>query len=382
MTPPPSTPSDSIPSVHQRVSHHTRREFLQTSLAALSGFALSSCGWTLADVRAAPREQKASDVLHIYTWANYTDDDLLAEFTAQTGFRVVRGIFGANEEMLAKIQAGGGGQYSIIYPSDYMVAQMIELKLLRPLDPSRLAGLDNLLPKFLDSPNDPGNKYSIPVSWGTTGLVYNADKIKDEPKDWRYLWENKDTLSRKISLLDDVREVMGATLRMLGYSYNSKNPKELEAAFKKLVELKPAISTITTDAWKDPLIAGDLYIAMAYSVDALSAAKENPNLRYVIPQSGTSLWNDRMVIPRTAPNIDAAYAWLNYMLEPSVAAQLSERLLFATPNQAAYEVLPISLQEDKNLFPSDALLAKSENIEPLGTFSEVYENYWTRLAVS
>jgi spermidine/putrescine transport system substrate-binding protein len=263
-----------------------------------------------------------------------------------------------------------------------MVAKMVELKLLRPLDKSRLNGLENLLPQFLTSPSDPGNQYSIPMSWGTTGLVYNTDKLQDPPQDWDYLWKNKSTLFRKISLVDDTREVMGATLRMLGYSYNSKNPKEIEAAFKKLVELKPAISAFTTDAWKDQLISGDLYISMAYSADALNAAKENPKLRYVIPKSGTSLWNDRMVIPKTAPNIDAAYAWMNYMMEPSVAANLSERLLFATPNRAAYEVLPTDLQNDEELFPSESLLSKSESIAPLGNIDDVYINYWTRLAVS
>lgn len=380
MTPLPPTLLDYGSSHSDR--NLTRRQFLKTSVAALSGLALAGCGWTLADVRSAPREQKTSDELYLFTWESYTDDDLLNEFTAQSGFRVIRDIFGSNEEMLAKIQAGGGGQYSIIYPSDYMVARMVELKLLRPLDKSRLSGLDNLLPKFTDSPNDPGNLYSVPMSWGTTGLVYNADKLKEPPEDWDYLWKNKDLLFRKISLLEDLREVMGATLRMLGYSYNSKNPKEIEAAFKKLVELKPAVATLTTDAWKDQLISGDLYIAMAYSADALNAAKENPNIRYVIPKSGTSLWNDRMVIPKAAPNVDAAYAWLNYMLEPSVAAQLSERLLFATPNQAAYEILPESLRNNTGLFPPENLLSKSENIAPLGSFDETYENYWTKLAVS
>ena len=375
---PVSTDSSSSPPAMEL----SRRHFIKTSAAALSGLALSGCGWTLANVRSGPQEQTGSDTLYIYTWESYTDDNLINEFTADTGFKVVRDIYGSNEEMLAKIQAGGGGQYSVIYPSDYMVQQMAELKLLRLLDRSQISGLDNLLSQFQTDPDSTVNQHSVPMSWGTTGLVYNADKLSTPPQDWDYLWANKTQLSRRISLLDDVREVMGATLRMLGYSYNSTNPKEIEAAFKKLVELKPSISSLTTDAWKDQLIAGDLYISMAYSTDALNAAQENPSLRYIIPESGTSLWADRMVIPTTAPNVEAAYAWISYMMTPSVAAQLSERLLFATPNRAAYELLPSELQSNTGLFPPDNLLAKCESIAPVGKSSETYENYWTRLQVS
>lgn len=299
---------------------------------------------------------------------------------AQTGIKVIADTFDSNEVMLAAFQAGKGSAYSVIYPSDYTVAQMISQKLLMELDHSRILGLENILPKFRNSVHDPGNRYHVPLSWGTTGLIYNSEVLNPGPTDWDYLWQNQQKLFRRMTLLSDTREVMGATLRSLGHSYNATDPQQIKQAYDKLAVLKPAIATFTTDAWRDQMLAGDLVLAMGYSVDGVLVTRENPKLKYVIPASGTSLWSDTMVIPKTAPNPDAAYAWINYMLQPSVSAQITERLLFATPNQAAYDQLPTPLRNDQTLFPPESLLTKSETIAPVDqAVSELYEKYWTRL---
>jgi len=363
----------------------TRRRFLKTAAAAVSGLALSSCGWTLAQVRPKPPSNKktgANKKLYIYTWSSYTDEDLLKSFTKETGIEVIVAVYDSNETMLAKIQIGGGADYSIIYPSDYMVRQMRDKGLLLELDQDRLIGLDNLLPQFQNPVYDPGNSYSVPLSWGTTGLIYNSKTLKQAPEDWDYLWEQQQVLSRRITLLDDVREVMGATLRMLGYSYNSQDPAQLEQAYKKLVSLKPTIASFSTDTWKEQILAGDLLVSMGYSADAVEVAKENPSLQYVIPRSGTSLWTDTMIIPASAPNRDAAYDWINFMLQPAVAAQVCERLNFATPNQVAIKQLPPKVSENLSLFPKESVLEKCERIIPLGKFNQVYDRYWTQLTSS
>ncbi len=344
------------------------------------GMTASGCGWTLGN----PGQVSLGNTneLYIYTWSNYVDDKLLQTFTAQTGIRVKADTFDSNETMLATIQAGKGAIYSIIYPSDYSVDKMIELKLLSDLDPTRLNGVENILPKFQNSAYDPSNRHSIPISWGTTGLIYNTEKLPVAPQDWNYLWQYQQRLARRLTLLNDVREVMGATLRSLGYSYNSTNAQEIKQAYDRLVTLKPAIASFTTDAWKDRILAGDLWVAMAYSSDAVQLINQNPTkpLAYVIPSSGTSLWSDTMVIPKNAPNPNGAYAWINFMLQPSVSSQVTQRLYFATPNQAAYDQLPAPLRDNKSLFPSDALLTKSERISPLEQkISEAYDRYWTKL---
>ncbi|UBF24141.1 extracellular solute-binding protein [Kovacikia minuta CCNUW1] len=361
----------------------SRRRFLQASAAALSGLSLSGCGWTLAEVHPVQKKPVTGDQLHIYTWSNYVDDALLEGFTAQTGIKVIADIFDSNETMLATFQAGKGRIYSVIYPSDYSVTKMVQMKLLQSLDHSRLMGLENILPKFQKSVHDSGNLYSIPVSWGTTGFIYNSEKLSPSPQDWSYLWNNQSQLSRRFTLLNDVREVMGGVLKSLGHSYNSTDPQEIRQAYEKLTLLKPAIATFTTDAWRDQLVAGDLLLSMGYSVDAMLVAQQDAKFKYVIPESGTSLWSDTMVIPKTAPNPDAAYAWINYMLQPAVAAQVTQRLLFATPNKAAYDQLPAPLRDNPTLFPPESLLEKSEGIAPVNqTITELYDKFWTQLTSS
>ncbi|MEB3338186.1 MAG: extracellular solute-binding protein [Leptolyngbyaceae bacterium] len=359
-----------------------RRQFLQTSAATLTGMALSSCGWTLANVRSQPPAKSDPGKLHIYTWSNYADESLLQGFTAQTGIQVTADVFDSNETMLAKMLAGGGGAYSVLSPSDYMVTKMVQQKLLVSLDSAQLVGLDSLFPRFQSPSYDRENAHSIPISWGTTGLIYNADKLKEAPQDWQYLWDHKDKLSKRLTLFNDVREVMGATLRMLGYSYNSQNPAELKQAYEKLAELKPAIASFTSDAWRNQIVTGDLWIAMSYSPDAVEMTKESSQLQYVIPQSGTSVWTDTMVIPKSAPNPEGAYAWLNYILQPSVGIEISKRLNFATPNQAVFDQLPAPLRNNLTLFPPEALLAKCESIAPVDDVVEIYERYWTQLTSS
>jgi spermidine/putrescine transport system substrate-binding protein len=260
-----------------------------------------------------------------------------------------------------------------------MVQKMAEKGLLIEIDHSRLIGLDNLFPQFHSPSYDPNNRYSIPFNWGTTGLLYNSEKLTNAPEDWEYLWQNQDQLNKRFTLLNDVREVMGATLRMLGYSYNSQNESEVKQAYQKLQILKPAIAAFDTDAWQNKILAGDLAVAMCYSADAVKICQENPKLKFVIPRSGSSLWTDTIVIPKSNPNIAGAYAWINLILQPEVAAKISERLYISTPSRAGFEQLPKAIQENTNLFPPQSLLAKCERLTPLGKFEEIYERYWTQL---
>lgn len=365
--------------------HLKRRQFLQLAgLTTLSSKLLSGCGWTLAEVRsqAAPASMSNSKELFIYTWSNYTDQDLLNRFNKETGFKAVANVFPSNEVMLARLQAGGGSGYSIIYPSDYMVEKMIGMGMLSQLDFSRIKGLEHLMPRFLNPEYDPGNLHSVPISWGTTGLIYNSQKLQTAPVDWTYLWENQQQLTRRMTLLEDVREVMGAVLKMLGYSYNSRNPQEINKAYQKLMELKPSIASFTTDTWRDQVLSGDLLIAMCYSSDANEVIEEKKYLNYVVPKSGSSLWMDTLAIPKTAPNPQAAYAWINFMLQPDVAAQICERLSFATPNQLAFNNLPAELKKNPRLFPPESDLERCESVAPVGDLAEVYEKYWTKLTSS
>ncbi|MBF2000579.1 MAG: spermidine/putrescine ABC transporter substrate-binding protein [Synechococcales cyanobacterium C42_A2020_086] len=366
-----------------------RRRFLQTSAAAVSGIVLSNCARNLSNNTAPSAETSPtadgttatdSKTLHVFSWANYTDDELLKNFKDQTGISVVVDTFDSNETMLAKMQAGGGRAYSIIFPSDYMVEQMIELNMLMPLDRSRLKGIDGLMPKWQNPVYDANNAHSVPAVWGTTGLIFDPQRVQEKVRGWDYVWNNVDSLSRRLTMINDVREVFGATLQYLGYSLNSTKPAEIEEAYNKLLEIKPAIAAFMTNGWEDQLASGDLQISMAYSQDAIVLMEESPNLQYIVPESGSSLWTDTMVIPKSAPNPDAAYEWINFMLEPENSAKLVERLKFATPNEAAFNRLSPEVKNNENLFPPQAILDKCEGIAPVPQdIADLYDRFWTQL---
>ena len=355
-----------------------RREFF-TGLAALSGLITTSCGWKLGNVRTSSPITGALDELHLYTWTQYTDSKLLKTFKIQTGIKVIRDVYDANEVMLAKLQASGGGNYSLIYPSDYMVEKMVQKKLLKKINSKRIIGLDNLFTRFKNPKYDPKNNYSIPMSWGTTGFIYNSEILKKPPKDWDYLWQNQEQLSKGITLLNDAREVIGGVLKMLGYSYNSQNKEHIKEAYEKLQILKPHLAAFSTDSWRNQIISGDLVLAMCYSSDAFQITRKNPKFKYVTPQSGSSLWTDTIAIPRSTSNSYGAYEWINFMLKPEVAARMSKRLGIATPNRAAFELLPKKIQNNPTLFPPENVLKKCERLSPVGEIEEVYERYWTQL---
>jgi spermidine/putrescine transport system substrate-binding protein len=364
----------------------TRRRFLTLSAASLSGVFLANCARQIGQ---SPEGQSAigsgqssgsGDGLAVYSWANYSDQELVASFGEQTGIKAQVDTYDSNETMLAKIQAGGGQNYSILFPSDYMVTEMLALDLLQPLDLAKLQGLETLMVQWKDPIYDPGNRHSIPATWGTTGFIYDPERLGFEIKSWDDLFTNQDKLANKVTLINDVREVLGSMLKAQGNSLNATDLAQVKAAYEKLLAFKPAVANFITNGWEDQLASGDVLVAMAYSSDAQVLISEQPNLVYAVPESGSSVWTDTIVIPKTAPNPEAAYAWINFFLNPKNAVDLVTRLRFATPNQATYELLPADLKDNRTLFPAPEVLAKCEGIAPLpAEVAEAYDQYWTQL---
>ncbi|MFM7426969.1 MAG: PotD/PotF family extracellular solute-binding protein, partial [Elainella sp.] len=304
-------------------------------------------------------------------------EELYQRFQEKTGIKIVADVYDSNEVMLAKLKAGGGDQYSIIYPSDYMVRQMIDENMLLPLDRTKLTGFDNIMERWQNPTYDPKSAHSIAFSWGTTGLLYNSKVVKTAPEDWDYLWDNREELSGKITLLDDVRETMGMVLKSLGYSYNATDPGQIEAAYKRLLEIKPNLAGFKTIGYEDQLIGGDLAVCMSYSTLGNLLPLENPHLAYVIPKSGTSIWTDTMAVLASAPDPDSAYAWINFVLEPENAALAATTLKLGTPNQAAFKLLPSEIQNKTTLYPPDDVIKNGEGIAPVGAALDLFDRYWT-----
>jgi spermidine/putrescine transport system substrate-binding protein len=317
-------------------------------------------------------------VLNIYNWGDYIDPDLLTKFEEETGYKVNYETFDSNEAMFTKIQQGGTS-YDIAIPSEYMIQKMMEENLLKPLDHSKIKGLENIDSRFLDLSFDLGNRYSIPYFWGTLGIVYN-DKFfaEGEIKEWDDLW--KPELKDSIMLIDGAREVIGLGLNSLGYSLNSKEDDQLEEALTKLRKMTPNIKAIVADEIKMYMANEEASVAVTFSGEAADMMYENEHIHYVIPSEGSNLWFDNMVIPKTSKNEEGAYAFLNFMLEPENAAQNAEYIGYSTPNQAALDLLPDEITQDEQFYPSDELMKHLEVYENLGAqYLGIYNDLFLEL---
>lgn len=335
-------------------------------LVNLSLLILALTAAALAGSRFVERAQgtSGSDVFHLYNWGDYIDPDLIDQFEEETGYRVVYETFDSNEAMYTKVQQGGTG-YDMAIPSEYMIERMIEENLVVKLDHSRIEGLDNIDPDFLDLNFDNGNRYSIPYFWGTLGIAYNGEMLEGfEPESWEDLYHPD--LENSILMIDGAREVIGIGLQTLGYSLNSRDEGELQEATDKLRGLSPNIKALVADEIKMYMIQEEAAIAVTYSGEAADMMWENEGIVYVLPEEGANLWFDNMVIPHTVQNEEAAYAFINFMLDPEIAAQNADYIGYSTPNEVAMDFLPEETIEDEQFYPSESMMENLEVYEDLG----------------
>lgn len=304
------------------------------------------------------------DTITVYNWGGYIDPELLDQFEEETGLTVIYETFDSNEAALTKIRQGGTS-YDVAMPSEYAIETMIEEGLVLKLDHSKLPNLKNIDERFLDIAFDPGNQYSIPYFWGTVGIVYNPALLGErEFSSWNDLWA--DDLRNEILIVDGAREVIGFGLNSLNYSLNDTDKDHLNEALNKLNELHPNIKGIVGDEINMLLANGEASVGVVWSGVAADIMWENEALDYVVPEEGTNLWFDNMVIPSTSKNIDGAHQFINFMLDAEVAAQNTDWVGYSTPNKAAMELLPEETISDERFYPSPELTEKLEVYENLG----------------
>ncbi|KOO40376.1 ABC transporter substrate-binding protein [Priestia koreensis] len=305
--------------------------------------------------------------LTIYNWGDYIDPQLIKKFEKQTGIKVIYQTFDSNEAMMTKIEQGGT-TFDVAVPSEYAISKMKDEHLLLPLDKKKLPNLKNINPEFLDLSFDEKNRYSIPYFWGTVGIVYNPSMLDGKKiTSWNDLW-SKD-LRNQILLADGAREVMGMGLNSLHYSLNDRNKSHLQEAKRKLSTLTPNVKAIVGDEIKMLLANEEAAVGVVWSGDASEIMSENDKLDYVIPEEGSNLWFDNMVMPKTAKNVEGAHKFMNFMLDPKNAAQNAEYVGYSTPNEKALNYLPKDISGDKRFYPD---LNKTENLE-------VYDNLGKRM---
>lgn len=320
----------------------------------------------------------ADKVLYFYNWSEYMPESVLEAFTEKTGIKVQQTTYDSNEAMYAKLRLlNDSNSYDLAIPSTYYVSKMRKEGLLYALDKSKLTHFVNYNTRLTNQDFDPDNKFSAPYLWGSTGIGVNTDAVKISVTQWADLW--KPQFKGRVMLTNDMREVFHVGLRVLGYSGNSTNPTEIEAAYNKLTSLLPNVRTYNSDAPRMPYIEGETDVGMIWNGEAFQALEDLPELTYVYPQEGAALWLDSFVIPKNAKHIDEAHAFINFVMQPEVSKQISEEIGYATPNQQAFLLMSANAQKNRSIYPQEADLKGAEFQLDVGEAITVYEKYWEKL---
>ncbi len=305
-----------------------------------------------------------NNTLTIYNWGEYIDPDLITQFEEETGITIIYETFDSNEAMMTKI-AQGGTSFDVTVPSDYAIDKMKQDNLLIPLDLSKISNMKYIDKRFLNKSFDEGNKYSVPYFWGTLGIVYNEKLLKGrEFTSWADLWDKK--LKNQILMVDSSREIIGVGLAKLGYSLNDTNKAHIEEARKELAKLAPNVKAIVGDEMNLLLTNEEAPIGVMWSGNAADMMADNEDLNYMVPKEGSNIWFDNMVIPKGAKNIEGAYKFINFMLDPEHAAQNTEYVGYSTPNKKALTLLPKEISEDERFYPNEETVNHLEVYENLG----------------
>jgi spermidine/putrescine-binding protein len=280
--------------------------------------------------------------------------------------------------MLAKVQSGNVA-YDLLCPSNYPIESLRHQNLLRPLDHSALPHLTNVDPRFLDKPYDPGNRYSVPYFWGTCGIAYDRKRVGSVDS-WGALWEPR--YKGRVLMLDDPRETIGAALKWKGLSVNTTDSAALAEAQRLLLAQKPLVKTYNASNFEDVLLSRDVWLAQGWNGQFAKVMAVDPDLEYVIPKEGASLFVDSLVIPASAPHPALAHAFIDFTLEAEIAAEICRTMRYSTPNRAALPLLPDDIRRNSAIFPPDDVLERLELIQDIGETTVMYDRLWTEVKTS
>jgi spermidine/putrescine-binding protein len=348
----------------------TRGRWVRCAMAA-AWVAVLAVG--LDGARAATLDRE----LYLFNWDRYVDPQILKDFETEFGVRVIEDHYASNEDLLAKLQAGGAG-YDVAVPSDYMVRIMIRQGLLARLDHSNLPNLRNLGSRFRAPAYDPRLEFSVPYLWGTSGIGYLGKRVQPAPTSWADLFDPERLKAHKgrVSMLNDMREAIGAALIYKGFSPNTRDPAQLAAARDVLLRQKPLLAKYDSENYEDSLVAGETVLAHGWSGEIFTAQKDNPDILFALPREGTFLFVDNLVIPARSKRKRTAEVFINYLMRPEIAARNSVTLRYPTPNESARRMIDPKLPGASYALPSGIRLY---SIEDLGEAGRQYERIWTEL---
>ncbi len=340
---------------------------------------------------AAAQEEK---VLHVFNWSDYIAEDTVPNFEQRSGIKVTYNVFDSNDVLETRLLAGNSG-FDLVVPSASFLERQIKAGVFQRIDKSQIPNLSHMDPDIMNRVglHDPNNEYSVPYLWGTTGIGYNEDKIKKilgeaKPDSWNYIYDPKLVAKFKdcgLSLLDAPDEILKTVLAWMGRDPNSQKEEDLKAAEAKLMPIRPFVRKIHSSQYIDDLANGDLCIAVGWSGDILQArdradeAGQGVKIKYMIPKEGTIVWFDMLAIPADAKHPKNAHAFINYLMEPQVAANNSNFVNYANGNGDSLALVSDEVKNDPGIYPTPEVKAKLFPSLAYGEdFQRLMNRMWTK----
>jgi spermidine/putrescine transport system substrate-binding protein len=382
-----------------------RRSTLALVSLATAGLVLTACSSSdsgetesaapassaAAAASSAPAEEEAAEeasgdlsgqTLTISNWAGYYPEDLAAQVEAANGTPVTIANHATNEEIMAKLTAGGDSGFDVAFVSGQYAQALNDAGLLEPIDAAQIPNLANLYPEATQLAYDPGNTFSVPYAWGTTGICYRSDLI-DEPTSWKAILEPSDDSTGKVTQMTTERWLALPALKALGYSINTTDDAQLQEAKDLLISSKDDLLAYDDTTFYSRLVSGEANAVVAWDGWCNYGIAENPDIKFVVPSEGSDLWADTMVILKSSQNKEAAHAFINFILDPANHAWVAENILYKVPNQAAMDAVGAELAAsypNMGLTPTDLL--QQETIVDLGADSVKYTDLATEVTSS
>lgn len=338
----------------------------------------------------------AAEDVNISNWNGYIADDTLVSFTQATGIKATYDIHDSNEVLESKLMTGNTG-YDVVSPSNHFLSRLIKAGAIQKLDRSQLPNWKNLNPVLMKKleANDPGNQYGFPYMWGTAGIGYNVEKIKaifgntDVTRSWKMFFD-EDTIKKLgtcgVAIIDNPTQILPITLNYLGLPHHSHEPGDYKKAEQALLKIRPYVQYFHASKYISDLANGNICAVIGFNgdvVQAATSAKEAKNgieIAYSIPEEGTTLWLDMVVMPKAAPHEKNAYAYMNYLLDPKVIANISNSIHYANPNSAADEFLTPAVKQDPAIYPPNSVMDKLFIVEDLPpAIARLATRLWTKL---
>ena len=325
--------------------------------------------------------KKEKQQINFYNYGENIDDETLKEFEEKYDIKVNMETFDDMEAMYQKIKSGAG-KYDVVLVSDALMPRMIKEELIQELNKDNIPNISQMDEQYLDLDIDPGNKYSVPYMFGTVGIVYNKDVVKEEVDSWDILWDEE--YKDQIFMFDTYRDTIGAALKKLGYSLNSTDPDEIEEAKELLIEQRKTVNPIYgVDNGTTMIPDGETNINMIWSGEGLNLQEENPNLVYIVPKEGANFWIDSLCITSNAQNVEGAEKFINFVSDKESALRIADEIGYTTPNKEARLEQPEDVQNNPNAYMTKEIMDRCEIYKDFDLKTkQMYDDAWTEIKVN